>query len=206
MLTETDMQEVKRVYIELLGSDIEETEFSPDHVNHPIFESAVLPVRMPDGNPGQVNILENGAARDMIAGQYLEQFHYMKNPQSVMAFMIRRSWWMLFLEKVQKSLSMYDFGDCLGMAWIMMENPFSHTTEEKVYAMLHAATAEALMTEEELSVYNSLPEELTLYSADGFHWKKEPEGEGAAERTVSKENIIAYFNRNDSEEYLLEKE
>lgn len=183
MLSETNMDGVHEVYRTLLYSPIQETDFSPESVIHPIFDTALLPMPGENNEMKTVNILHDEASLRAIQSQYDAQFSRMHSPQSAMFFMIRTPFWLYFLKQAQQYLSVKDFSECLGVAWTSLESndkkKIPWVSREEAAQMFRDASPEELMDEKELAVFRNLPEE------------------------YRDKNVLAYFNRGEEEEYVI---
>lgn len=180
---ETNMKGVHEVYRALLHSPIKETDFSPESVIHPIFDTALLPMPGEGDEVRTVNILEDAETLRTIQDQYDAEFDRMHSPQSAMFFMIRQPFWLYFLKEAKPYLSDKDFSECLGVAWTSQDpqdkKKIPWVSREEAAEMFREAVPEYLMDENELSVFQNLSDE------------------------YKDKDVLAYFNRDGEEEYVI---
>lgn len=183
MLKETNMDGVHEVYRTLLHSPIRATDFSPESVIHPIFDTALLPMPGEDNSVVTVNILEDEESLQAIQSEYDAMFDRIHSPQSAMFFMIREPFWLYFLKESQPYLSDRDFSECLGVAWTSLtpeeKANVPNVSREELTQMFHDAVPELLMDEKELAVFQNLPQ------------------------AYQGKDVLAYFDRGEEEEYVI---
>lgn len=216
MRKETDLAEVKNILKDFLHMPVEETEYSPIVVQHPIFESgfsyvndAMTDITTPEGFAAVAKQVEKDIDRiDDALG---------------CVNILRRSYYLTFLKFAKESLSLTDFSILLGKFWTEEENP---NGDVNVPVSLSArwfksADKQALMDEDEYEIYESLPETFTVYrgvtpgrNPDGMSWTRDlgkadwfsrRYGEGyVLEGVANKKDVLAFFSRRGEEEVVIE--
>ena len=216
MRKETDLAEVKNILKDFLHMPVEETEYSPIVVQHPIFESGFSYV-----NDAMTDITtsEGFAA---VAKQVEKDIDRIDDAFGCVNI-LRRSYYLTFLKFAKESLSLTDFSILLGKFWTEEENP---NGDVNVPVSLSArwfksADKQALMDEDEYEIYESLPETFTVYrgvtpgrNPDGMSWTRDlgkadwfsrRYGEGyVLEGVANKKDVLAFFSRRGEEEVVIE--
>ena len=216
MRKETDLTEVKNILKDFLHMPVEETEYSPIVVQHPIFESGFSYV-----NDAMTDITtsEGFAA---VAKQVEKDIDRIDDAFGCVNI-LRRSYYLTFLKFAKESLSLTDFSILLGKFWTEEENP---NGDVNVPVSLSArwfksADKQALMDEDEYEIYESLPETFTVYrgvtpgrNPDGMSWTRDlgkadwfsrRYGEGyVLEGVANKKDVLAFFSRRGEEEVVIE--
>lgn len=116
MKKETDLTAIKNILKNFLHMPVEETEYSPIVVQHPIFESGISYVnnRMTD-----IMTPEGFAA---IAKRVEEDIDKIDDALGCVNI-LRQSYYLTFLKFAKESLSLTDFSMLLGKFWTEEENP-----------------------------------------------------------------------------------
>ena len=216
MRKETDLDAVKEVLKAFLYMPVEETEYSPIVVQHPIFESGfssvggkIVDITTPDGLKEAVIQME-------------KRIDAVDRPIECM-YVVRKSYYLTFLKFAKESLSLSDFSMLLGRCWTEEENPNGDVNVPVSLSArwFKAADKQALMHDEEYGVYKNLPETFMVYrgvapgrNPDGMSWTREYDkakwfsnrfGEGyVLEGTAHKEDVLAFFSRRGEEEVVME--
>ena len=213
---ETDLNTIKELLKAFLYMPVEETEFFPMIVQHPIFESGYSNV-----NGKIVDITTPDGLKEAVA-KMGKRIDAVDCPVECM-YVVRKSYYLTFLKFAKKSLSLSDFSILLGKCWTEEENP---NDDVNVPLSLSArwfksADKQALMYEDEYETYKNLPETFTIYrgvshgrNPDGMSWTREYNkaewfsnrfGEGyILEGVARKEDALAFFNRRGEEEIVIE--
>lgn len=214
MLKQTNLKEVKEVAKAMLMFDFDRNApFFPMITSHPIFESGVQFSRKTNELLDITNSEEN---LELIRQEYIEAIDSIKKLFEVY-LIIRRSYRLTFLKFIKPYLSNEDFSELLADAWVNSENPNQDVNVSLYMASrwFKQADKSILMNEEELKVYNALPQEFTIYrrvsvgrETHGMSWTRDLETANCffAHRfdrddeigyiqsaTVKKENVLAYF-------------
>ena len=221
---ETDMSMVKQTAILFLHLPIQETEYSPIVVQHPIFESAHHVVGT-SSNPKFVNLLEDAEALDAVTKEYEKRINNADDVFAIYAI-IRKPYRLTFLKYVMPYLSKHDFSVYLADAWVASENPNDDVNVplRTSISWFKKADKKALMEPEDYQVYLSLPESFTVYrgvavgkNPNGLSWTRSLDKakwfanrfnnkgkKGYVQKAViTKDRVLAYFNTRDEEEIVV---
>ena len=225
MLKKSNLDEVKSIATLFLYQDIEETDFSPIVVIHPIFESGIISI-MKDGKPEFINITES--SNNLLLVQKEWENNIMKQDSVYDVYMIiRKSYRLTFLKFVKDYLSKKDMSELLAHAWVSSENPNQDTNVslETAVQWFREADKKVLMTKEDYAYYQSLPQTITAYrgvaegrNPKGLSWTcNRKTAEWFANRfsrgnkggyvqtvTVDKSCVLAYFNTRNEDELVLD--
>ena len=216
MKKEIDLTAIKNILKNFLHMPVEETEYSPIVVQHPIFESGISYVnnRMTD-----IMTPEGFAA---IAKRVEEDIDKIDDALGCVNI-LRQSYYLTFLKFAKESLSLTDFSMLLGKFWTEEENP---NGDVNVPVSLSArwfksADKQALMYDDEYKTYKDLPETFTVYrgvtpgrNPDGMSWTRDLSkadwfsrrfGDGyVLEGIANKKDVLAFFSRRGEEEVVIE--
>lgn len=218
----TDLKSIKNTMLLFLYFDIQETEFSPVVVTHPIFESGI--VTLPNSNKIS-NILEDKDGYSEIIEWYKNRIEKTNSVDSLY-YMIRKSYKLTFIKFIEKYLSIEDISRLFAEAWTSSENPNQdvNVSLAQLTRIFKKTNKEILMTEEEYEIYNNLPETFTVYrgvakgrNPKGMSWTRNLEvAKWFANRfnygnktgyiqqaTANKKDVLAYFNRRDEDEIVI---
>ena len=218
----TDIESVRETVLAFLYLDIEETDFSPIVVMHPIFESAF--VYLPESDR-MCNVLEDTDGYNEIMQLYRNRIEKAKTAFELYRFM-RKSYRLTFLKFTEKYLSIEDLSKLLADAWITSENPNqdANVSVTKLAKMFRKCDKKLLMEDDEYEVYEHLPEEFTVYrgvsvnrNSHGMSWTKNLKtAEWFAHRfdcdgkvgyiqkaTARKKDVLAYFNGRNEDEIVI---
>lgn len=218
---ETNMERVRDTTMHLLDMPITQTDYWPMIAQHPFTNSGTYYWRDENGEY-QNGILEEGS---VAYAKWKTQFTGLIDRAETVHeinFILNKPWRLFFIKLVQPYLSIEDFTILLKWAFIESEQPNMDpnvsTTELKNY--FKKCNKDALMEEDELEVYNSLPNVVTVYRGVTSYnnkkikvlsWTIDPEvAKWFATRyeqngqvytaTISKKHILAYFGgRNEAE-------
>ena len=216
MRKETDLTAIKNILKDFLHMPVEETEYSPIVVQHPIFESGISYV-----NNKMTDIMtpEGFAA---VAKRVEEDIDKIDDAFGC-ANILRQSYYLTFLKFAKESLSLTDFSMLLGRFWTEEENP---NGDVNVPVSLSArwfksTDKQALMYDDEYKTYKDLPETFTVYrgvtpgrNPDGMSWTRDLSkadwfsrrfGDGyVLEGIANKKDVLAFFSRRGEEEVVIE--
>lgn len=216
MKKETNLTEIKNILKDFLHMPVEETEYSPIVVQHPIFESGISYV-----NNKMTDIMtpEGFAA---VAKQVEEDIDKIDDAFGCVNI-LRQSYYLTFLKFAKESLSLSDFSMLLGKFWTEEENP---NGDVNVPVSLSArwfksADKRVLMYDDEYKTYKDLPEAFTAYrgvtpgrNPDGMSWTRDLSkadwfsrrfGDGyVLEGIANKKDVLAFFSRRGKEEVVIE--
>ena len=225
MLKNTNLEQCKDLALAFLHMPIEETEFSPIVVIHPIFESALC-VENIDGVFKAVNILESKNAYRRVFNRYFKRIEAAKDITSLYVI-IRNSYRLAFLKHIKDYLSLKDFSELLADAWVSSENPNqdANVSVRTLASWFRQADKKELMEEEDYAVYDALPETLTVYrgvavgrNPQGLSWTaNRSTAEWFAHRfdnednkgyiqvsSINKSHVLAYFNTRGEDEIVVD--
>lgn len=221
MTKQSDLKLVKSMAIAFLHLPVEETEFSPIVVMHPIFENGFVGIKE-NGKFKMVNIMESEAELEKARKQWKININNAKDVFQVYAFM-RKSYRLTFLRHIEMYLSEKDFSELLADAWVSSENPNQDVNVNiaTLTKWFKRANKRLLMVEEDYEVYNNLEPEIKVYrgvavgrNPKGLSWTMNYDKAAwfanrfntsdkkgyIQEATIKKENVLAYFNTRDEEE------
>lgn len=225
MKNKSDIESIKSVAISFLYQDVEETEFSPIVVSHPVFESAFVGVKR-NGQMQIVNILDNNDDLLFALKQYKQNIIRQNDINSIY-MIIRKSYRLTFLKFIKEYLSVKDMSKLLAHAWISSENPNQdvNVPVTLVAKWFKQADKKVLMNKDEYAYYQSLPQTITAYrgvavgrNPNGLSWTCNLDtAEWFANRynteskqgyvqsiEVDKSYVLAYFNNRDEDELVLD--
>ena len=216
MRKETDLTAIKNILKDFLHMPVEETDYSPIVVQHPIFESGISYV-----NNKMTDIMtpEGFAA---VAKRVEEDIDKIDDVFGCVNI-LRQSYYLTFLKFAKESLSLTDFSMLLGRFWTEEENP---NGDVNVPVSLSArwfksTDKQALMYDDEYKTYKDLPETFTVYrgvtpgrNPDGMSWTRDLSkadwfsrrfGDGyVLEGIANKKDVLAFFSRRGEEEVVIE--
>lgn len=222
---QTDLNAVKEMAISFLYLPIEETEYSPIVVQHPIFESAHN-ISQTDSGISVVNLLEDDKALSETRSRIKQQINECDTLFGVYAI-IRKSYRLTFLKYIMPYLSKKDMSELLADAWVSSENPNgdANVSLKTLISWFKKADQTALMTKEDYAIYAALPDIFKVYrgvsigrnekglsytrsletaqwfanrfNRDGLHGYVQ-------EAEIKKENAIAYFNTRGEDEIVVD--
>lgn len=208
----TDLESVKEIARCFLYMNIEETDYSPMIINHPIFESAFVQV---ERSAFPINILENKENLKR-AMDCVEQLIDKATSVFDVYIRIRSSYRYAFFKHIRSFLNEEDYGKLLCSVWTGSENPnqdINVSVRESV-RYFKKANKKYVMDKSEREYLKSLPEELKVYRgvsvgresrglsftdsremADWFAHRFDREGQQGyiLVGTVKQESILAYF-------------
>ena len=216
MRKETNLTAIKNILKDFLHMPVEETEYSPIVVQHPIFESGISYV-----NNKMTDIMTpEGFAS--VAKRVEEDIDKIDDALGCVNI-LRQSYYLTFLKFAKESLYLQDFSMLLGKFWTEEENP---NGDVNVPVSLSAkwfksADKHALMYDDEYKTYKNLPETFTIYrgvtpgrNPDGMSWTRDLSkadwfsrrfGDGyVLEGIANKKDVLAFFSRRGEEEVVIE--
>lgn len=222
-MKQTNLDAIKLTAKALLRLPIAETAFSPAIVIHPVYESAF---QMVGEKKEIVNILEDEEALNTLNAFFDKRIDQADSVNKLL-FIIRTPYWLLFLKYSKDYLSKKDFSSLLGDIWTESENPNAdvNVSIRTSASYFKQADKKVLMHEDEYLVYQSLPDELTVYRGvapgrvkDGLSWtanrdkalwfagrfNSDGKNQGyILSGIVKKKNVLAYLNRRGEDELVV---
>lgn len=163
MERETNLEKIREMAKLFLDVAIKETRV-PFVATHPFTSTWVT--MLPPGE--LVDLHDQGAAQRWRA--YVEK--NIRGAGIVALFaMLNRPYILTFLSYIEKYLSADDMGTILGHFWQTIEQISldANVTGEQLVRMFKGASKNTLMDEEELRIYEALPEEITVYRGVTSH-------------------------------------
>ena len=225
IMATTDMEKIRATSLRLLDMGIAKTSYWPLVAQHPFTNTGSFWWQNEDGEY-QNGILERGTEAYK---KWKELFtKAINDADSVyqIYFLLNKPWAMYFIRLVEPFLSVEDFTNLLKDAFTEMEQPNMDpnvsVTQLKNY--FKKCDKNALMEEEELEVYNSLPDIVTVYRGVTSYnnkkikvlsWTIDPDvAKWFANRyeehgqvyvaTISKKHILAYFGGRSEHEVIVD--
>lgn len=222
MTNKTNLNKVKDVALSFLHMDIEPTPYSPIVVQHPIFESAFHSV-LRNGVMKIANIIEDKKAYNEVVARLQKQINEAKEVFEIYAI-IRKSYKLTFMKYARNYLSVDDFSKLFADAWVASENPNDdiNVSLNELISWFKSVNKKKLMTAEDFYVYNSLPNNMTVYrgvangrNPKGLSWTANYDtAEWFANRfgddgyiqaaDISKSRVLAYFNTRGEDEIVID--
>lgn len=219
-MKKSNLNEIKIVAKSFLYVEITQTEFYPMFVMHPIFESGVQNVKI-DGQFQMVDITENEDNLRLVQEQICKLIDESDTIYEVYNI-IRKSYRLTFIKYIKQYLSVADMSNLLAHAWVTSENPNGdvNVSLRTIVKWFKECDKSVLMDKQEYSVYKELPEKLVIYrgvavnrnpyglswtidydKAEWFAHRFDTDEKGyILKTTISKENVLAYFDsRGESE-------
>lgn len=224
MRNKTDLQNVKRFAKGLLNVSVLETEYSPMIVSHPFTKCGI--VTMLDGDDFcQADITKSKSSLEKWKNMMAMQIDSAKNVFHIY-YLLNDSYRLLFLRDVFEFLSIEDFSEILGDAWVISEsaNQDANVTKKELLKLFKLADKSTLMSESELEIFNDFEDSIVVYrgvstknksnikalswttSFGKAKWFADRWGEKGKiySATINKENILAYFDRKGEDEVIVD--
>lgn len=222
MKQKTNLDAVKETAIAFLNMDVEPTALAPMFVMHPVFENGF--VFFPgESTPG--NILDDADALRKARQMVRDKIDNTMSATGVF-MIIRKSYRLTFFKYIAEYLSDVDYSQLWADAWVMSENPNQDVNVSISAAVRYfkKANKQYMMDEDELNVYNKLPEEFEVYrgvavgrNPKGLSWTrnyntaewfahrydKENEKGYVQVATAKREDVLAYFNARNEDELVI---
>lgn len=222
---QTNLEMIKSIAKEYLYMDVIEHENLPNRTHHPILENRFWPWRstQPDGSMKLLDIIENPDDLNTLREYYSKTIDNSDNIWRIYGCFCK-PYYLTFLNSIHQYLSCKDMSELLADAWTTSENPNNdaNVSLDLVIKWFKQSDKHILMSESELEYYNSLPNEFTVYrgvgsksNPNGLSWTQDVEQavwfsqrfDNDTGYTLSgiaqKENVLAYFNRRDEEEIVI---
>lgn len=224
MKIQTNLDAVKSMAMAFLYMPIQETDFSPIVIMHPIFETGNFPVKV--GDDWKMMNLMIPDELNLVRTQYEENIKQQKDLFGVY-LLIRNSYRLTFLKHIRQYLSKEDKDKLLANAWVNSENPNqdSNVSLRTAASWFRQANKKYLMDIDEYAYYMKLPQILTIYrgvsvgrnpmglswtwSLDTAKWFAHrfdtQDKHGYVQMaTIDKSEILAYFNGRDEDELVVD--
>lgn len=216
----TQIEKIKERAKGLLDVNIIETDLSPMIVSHPFTKYGILLI--PDkGEMSELNIVENKTAFVKWKELMAEQIDNAENVYHIY-YLLNDSYALYFFDYISDLLSSQDYSLLLASSWINSEYANCDANIDKKRLLKHFQNTDIqyLLNEEELEVFHSLDEKVTIYrgvtpynrnnikalswtlSFDTASWfanRFNSKGK-VYSATIDKSHIYAYFDgKNESE-------
>lgn len=222
MERKTDLESVKNIAKGLLGVPVLKTEYSPMIVSHPFSKCGVIVIPY-DDDYYQIDITQEDGFKKW-SKVMAEQIDDSANAHHVF-YLLNDAYQLMFVRDVAGFLSSEDFGSLLGEAWVKSEyaNEDANVSKKELIELFKRADKKALMSESELQTLAELDDTLVVYRgvADGniqstkalswttsfgsAKWFAERWGKGSVyAATINKEDVLAYFDRKDEDEVVVD--
>lgn len=213
----TDIDKVRTVAIDFANLPIEQNEEIPFLVSHPFLNTVVTVIPTKNGKE-MINVLEEnneGRFKAAIISQ-------LKKTNSLVRFflLLNNAYRFTFLDHIQKYLSDDDLGSCLRYIWEDGEYLNSGTvfTKKQLVSLFRRSSKNTLMDEEELPIYQGLPNRITVYrgtnsvnsedpkvfswtlSCDMAEWyadRFEDDVHNVFQAELPKDGVLAYFSTDE---------
>ena len=220
-MSKTNMERIKNTSYNLLDLEITKTSCWPDVAQHPFTNSGFYHWRDENGEV-HFGTLDNGTeAYKKWKSKYTELIDKAETITQI-AVLINTPWLLFFTSLVEPYVSAEDFAELLRDSFTEMEQPNMDPNVSIMQLKNYFKKCEktALMYEDELEVYNSLPDIVTVYRgvtsynnkklkvlswttdlevAKWFANRYDQHGQ-VYTATISKKHILAYFGgRNEAE-------
>ena len=193
MRKETNLDELKQVFRQLLMLDVDVVKEFPFIAVHPIFENTVY-----YANNKVYNLMDYNDLT-YVRTIYFDRISSLNDVGSIFC-MIRKQYRLLFLKLSKEYMSSKDFATYLRESWISAENPNMdvNVSLKTLISWFKNASKVNLMTKEDYKFYKSLPESFTVYR--GVTEGHNPKG---LSWTVNLDKAWWFANRWGSSGYVL---
>ena len=213
----TNIDKVRDLAITFAYLPIEPNEKIPFIVSHPFLDTSVTAIQGENGLE-MINVLE-GDGEDKFRASIVDR---LKKIDTLTGFLLllSKSYRFTFLDHIKSYLCDDDLGACLRYIWEDSEytNSGSVFTKKQLLSLFKRSTKEKLMDEDELPVFNDLPERITVYRGTTsvnskdvkvFSWtlsKKKAEWypkrfddsvQNVFQAELPKDGVLAYFSTDD---------
>lgn len=225
MLEKTDLEKCKMVAKNFLNSEIKvkNTENGYPIISHPFFNNIFYVVD--EKNMIAKNILEDKEAYN-IAREKTEELIDKISEYETFSLYITKPYRLLFLKLTKNYLSLEDYSKFLIEAWMEDEcsNRNVNVSKNEVLQLFKGSTKQYLMSEEEMNIYNQLPDIVTIYrglpecnseNIKALSWtlseniaiwfaERFEQGGYVYKAKINKKDILAYCNGRNEEEVIVD--
>lgn len=218
----TDLKAIQDIAISFLYQEVEETQFSPIVVIHPVFESGIA---YSPRTRSMVNILEDKEGLSDILDYYSNRIIKAGDISNIYT-LIRDSYKLTFFKFISNYLSAKDYAEYLADAWTISENPNQdvNVSLSQAERLFKKANKKYLMTAKEYKIYSDLPDTFTVYrgvavrrNPKGMSWTRnkstaawfssrfdtDEERGYIQSATAHKKDVLAYFNSRNEDEIVI---
>lgn len=198
---------------------LSETDFSPIVVQHPFFESAIL-----YNGKNMFNAFEQKEEYNQYVNRFCDTIHKCESVSAILR-LVRKSYRLTYLKFLRqyKAISLKECGNLLAQTWDLIEtiNHDANVPKAQVLRWIARADKNLLMNEQDYSIFNSLPDDVTVYRGcknsqqiKGLSWtidmnvaiffaNRFSKG-NIYQATIPKNKIIAYINDRNEHEIILD--
>ncbi len=222
---ETNLQKVKDLAVNLLYLDFEPIEEIPILVTHPYYEQIMVPIH---NSNGQIEFADIRTEE----GLFLARAQWKKTITRITKYtdfltIIRKPYLPAFFKYTKDFVSADDYSEFLAEMWTMVEfvNQDKNISPQEFIPIFKKANKEVLMEENDMDVYRSFPDEVTVYRginatrgsikalswtidksvAEFFANRFDTTGSGIIySASIKKKDILAYFNTREEKEVLVD--
>ncbi len=224
MRKETDLNKVKeraKVLLQFEPRFIENSTF----IIHPILKYDF--VIDPDKTNGEVLSVRNADELEKIYEIYSSKIDKVTDYTDFILIIDNKLNYAFFFKETKEYVNIQDFSKFLGEMWTFLEAPNHNpnVTKRQLISYFKCAEKEYMMSQEELKLYDSLPNEIEVYRGVSNNNKKN--GTKALSWTINKniakwfatrydnegivftakakkEDVLAYFNSREEEEVVID--
>lgn len=158
----TNIDAVREIAIAFAHLPIEQNEKLPIFVSHPFINAAMTVIPTENGQE-MINVLEGDGEKRFRAAIV----NQLKKTDKLIDFflMLNNAYRFTFLDHIRSYLSNDDLGMCLRYIWTCSEftNSSSVFTKKQLVSLFRRSSRNTLMDEDELPIFQELPERITVY-------------------------------------------
>ena len=212
------LERAKEMAIDFLRLPLGETQYSPFIVQHPFFDSAIM---FDNGNT--FDAFQDKEKYEKCVQKMLSLIADCKRIKDIL-WLVKKPYKLTYLKFLtdRDIISTKECGNLLAGAWSLIEiiNDDVNVSKSQVLRWISKADKRALMNDEEYSVYENLPETVTVYrgcadlrEAKGISWTLSPKvasffadryGKGKVfQAQIAKSDVIGYLDDRDEQEVIL---
>lgn len=197
---ETDINSCREIFMILLKTDYELTEFSPSIIRHPILASGIY---FSTTKNEIINFIDEPEKIDMVYDDFeknIQDFNITK-----LMMNIQHPYRLFFLNLTYEYLSEEDFNNMLRFAYTSSEFPSDETniSKQAVKNLFQIANKQLIMDEEEISNLEKLDNDVTIYRGYNNMYGGSKDGWKGLSWTLSRKTALFYTTRyQQSENYL----
>lgn len=217
---ETNLQKIREATKMLLLVPFSVIEEIPFFVQHPIFDTTTVYIKNDKDDGRYYNLLDEDDYKSII--KYYS--NNIDNASVIDCYMVMRTPYKLtWLKYCEDYLSEKDLAEYLAHAWVEEENPNQDANCPIPYLvkLFKKCNKQYLMTDEDYKIYQTLPDEITVYrgvavrrNPNGLSWtpnlktaqwfanrfNTETKKGYVQTAKVSKSKVLAYFNTRNEDE------
>ena len=219
-----DLDVLKSVAKMMIYMKIEETEYSPIIISHPLLISGYM--TDPETDEWN-NLLQNREALRKWQKNMEDTIQNCSNFSAIMT-LINKPYKLAFIKSAYYDISINTLSEIWGDTWPALERITNNEvfTEGQMVSIFKRCVPAILMSEDDLRVFESLPSKITVYrgiqdiaenlkgmswtlsieKAKWFseRWSKGGKSGGVYKVTVDKANVLAYFGNRGEQEIVVD--